>query len=235
MPDIHPLKNSRGGFTLVELLVVMVIVTGISAVSFSMWSSASQAGKQVACMGNLRNIGAALQIYAQENGGFYPLTTHSSTLDRAWIYALEEHLGTFDEARICPADPKGKERLAARGTSYILNSLVFVPSVDAFGRPRGKAMNRPANFANPAGTLLAVVCSDHVGTSPGNDHTHSGNWNSFPAIRRDVATDRHGQGNPQGTKGGSNYLYADGHVRLIPGATIKELVNSGINPAKPPE
>jgi len=186
-------------------------------------------------MGNLRNIGVALQIYAQENGGIYPLTTHSSTLDRAWIYALEEHLGEFDEARICPADPKAKERLAASGTSYTLNSFVFVPSVDAFGRPRGKAMNRPANLADPAGTLLAVICSDHVGISPGNDHTHSALWNSFSAIRRDVATDRHGPGNPQGTKGGSNYLYADGHVRLIPGATIKELVKSGINPARPPE
>jgi len=235
MQGEHHIKNSKSGFTLVELLIVMVMVAGIAAISISAWKSASQAGKQVACMGNLRNIGAALQIYAQENGGTYPLTTHSSTLDRAWIYALEEHLGKFDEARICPADPKGKERLAARGTSYILNSMVFVPSVDAFGRPRGKAMNRPADLADPAGTLLAVVCSDHVGASPGNDHTHSSNWNSFSAIRRDVATDRHGQGNRQGTKGGSNYLYADGHVRLIPGATIKELVKSGINPAKPPE
>lgn len=234
MKGVRTGERMKRGFTLVELLVVIAIVIVLSAATFSALNSATRAGKQTVCMGNLRNIGIALQLHAQENGGAYPVTTHSSTLDRAWIYALEERLGKFDETRICPADPKRKERLTARGTSYILNSFVFVPSVDAFGRPRGKAMNRPANLIDPTGTLLAVVCSDMVGSSAGNDHTHSERWTSFAAVRRDVATDRHGQGNSQGTKGSSNYLYADGHVSSISGLRLKNLVESGINPARPP-
>ncbi len=144
----------RPGFTLTEILVVLVIVASLTVVGLGAWRRGREGAMKSTCMVNLRNIGVAMHLHAQENNGVLPLTTHSTTLDRAWIYSLEEHLGKFDETRICPADPKGKERLAAKGTSYILNSFVFVPSVDAFGRPRGKAMNRLSNHEDPSRTLF---------------------------------------------------------------------------------
>ncbi len=234
MSGVAAIRKSNGGFTLIELLVVVVLVMAVSALSFSAWQTASRAGRKAVCMGNLRNIGVAFHLHAQENSGMLPLTTHSTTVDRAWIYALEEHLGKFDETRICPADPKGRERLALKGSSYILNSFVFVPSVDAFGRPRGKVMNRLSNLDNPSATMLTVVCSDDVGTAPGNDHTHSERWTSWAAVRRDNAVDRHGARSATGLNGGSNYLYADASVRFIPAGEIKGMIDVGINPAQPP-
>lgn len=236
---MRPLKPcsfapSRNGFTLVELLVVLVIVTVLSAAGFGAWRKASASAMKSTCMGNLRNIGVAMHLHAQENNGVLPLTTHSTTLDRAWIYSLEQHLGKFDEVRICPADPQRKERLTAKGTSYILNSFVFVPSVDAFGRPRGKAMNRLSNHDDPSHTLLATVCSDLVGIAPGNDHTHSERWANWAAVCRDIAPNRHGSAGSDGMDGGSNYLYADGHIDFIRATELKRQVESGINPAQPP-
>lgn len=217
-----------------EMLVTVSIVAGLAAVAAIATQNALRKGRQSVCMSNMRNIGAALHLHAAENGGNFPLTTHSTTLDKAWIYALEGTLGRFDESRVCPADPKREERLAERGTSYILNSYVFVPKTDAFGRATGPVLTKVAAIPDLSGTLLAVVCSDSVGASPGNDHTHSDRWNSWVSVRRDVATARHGAGGEDGTDGGSNYLYADGHVKFIRASEFKSRVEAGDNPALPP-
>lgn len=220
----------RGGFTLVELLVVIaiisVLVTATAMVSLSFVLRAKEAGS----MSNMRNIGLALQMYAGDNGGKYPETSHTTTLDQAWIAALQEYLGEYDETRICPADPRGKERLDAGGTSYILNSFLFVPQTDAWGEPIGPPLNRPAAIPDPARTLLAFVCSEKIGPGPGNDHTHSNLWSSWAAVTSDVAVDRFG-----GENGGrSNYLYADGRVESAAAAALKRKTDSGTNIALPP-
>lgn len=212
----------------------MGVAISLFAVGLMGWRKASTSAKRVICMGNLRSIGVAMHVHAQENGGVLPLTTHSTTVENSWIYSLEQHLDRFDEVRICPADPLGEERLARRGSSYILNSFIFVPSVDAFGRQRGKAMNRLVNLTDPVRTLLAMTCSDQVGTAPGNDHTHSERWTKWSAVCRDISPGRHGPSGGDGMEGGSNYLYADGHVDFLRATEIKRQIENGINPAEPP-
>lgn len=220
----------RRGFTLVELLVVIaivaVLVTATATVSRSLVLRAKEAG----CMSNMRGIGIALQSYVGDNGGRYPETSHTASLDQAWIAALEDYLGEYDDTRICPADPRGKERREAGGTSYILNSFLFVPETDAFGEPIGPPLNRPSAIPDPARTLLAFVCSDSIGPGPGNDHTHSNLWTSWSGVTADVAVDRFGGGD--GSR--SNYLYADGRVESIAAAVMKRKTNSGTNIAMPP-
>ena len=213
------------GFTLVELLVAVVIVALLAVAGFSVAGRASARAKEVACGNNLRQIGAGLQLHAGEHGT-YPETTHSEDLERAWIAALEPYLDEYDKARICPADPRREERLRAEGTSYILNSFVFVPKKDPFGRPMGRALNRPQNLPRPGQTLLAFVCSDEVGVGAGNDHTHSELWGSWSAVTKDIAPDRH--------RDRSNYLFADGRVESWRAEDVRRRIESGDNIAKPP-
>lgn len=181
-------------------------------------------------MSNLRNIGLAMQSYTGENGGKYPETSHTVSLDQAWIAALEDYLGEYDKTRICPADPRGQERLDAGGTSYILNSFLFVPETDAWGDPIGPPLNRPSAIPDPSRTFLAFVCSENIGPGPGNDHTHSNLWASWSGVTADVAVERFGGGNG----GRSNYLFADGRVESITAAAMKRKTDSGINIALPP-
>jgi prepilin-type N-terminal cleavage/methylation domain-containing protein/prepilin-type processing-associated H-X9-DG protein len=213
------------GFTLVELLVAVVIVTLLSVAAFAVAGRAIARSKEVGCSNNLRQIGTAIQMYVGDHG-VYPETTHTADLGQAWIVALEPYLDDFDETRICPADPQRKERLDAEGTSYILNSFVFVPKKDPFGRPMGRSLNRPQNLPQPARTLLAFVCSDKVGVAPGNDHTHSELWGSWAAVTRDIAPDRHRER--------SNYLFADGRVESWLAKDVRKRIESGDNIAKPP-
>ncbi|MEM1085877.1 MAG: type II secretion system protein [Verrucomicrobiota bacterium] len=219
-------RNCQSGFTQVELMVALVIVIVLSVMAFGIVRSAQDKAKQIDCANNMRQIGIAMQVYADENG-HYPETAHTTSLDRAWIYELEKYLDEFDEVRICPADPKARDRLENKGTSYVLNSFVFVQKFDLFGNTVGRSVNRPAALPYPSRTILAFCCSDDVPSGPGNDHTHSERWNSWAALTRDIAPDRHG-----GKR--SNYLFADGRVVVWTEEEVKTMLESGRNIAEPP-
>lgn len=232
---IRSAKSSTArGFTLVELLVVIAMIVTLSALVFVGTQNAMVAAKQTKCAGNLRNLGVAFHLYALDHDGLFPETSHTMDLDQTWIYALENYLGTFDETRICPADPKGPERLKAKGTSYVLNSYIFVPEVGPFGDVVGPQLNRYSNLPEPSQTLMAFICSDGTGVGPGNDHTHSQQWRSWGAVCRDISPDRFGGGKADHTKGRSNYLYVDGRVESFRALEIKRKIEAGNNIAKPP-
>lgn len=222
------------GFTLVELLVVIVIIGTLGGLGFLGARSALVSSRQSVCMGNLRNIGNALHLYAADHQGRFPETTHSTDLDGAWLYALETYLGDFENTRVCPEDPKKSERIKAKGTSYILNSYIFVPEIDPFGEPMGPELNRLSAIPEPSRTIIAFICSDTTGTGPGNDHTHSNQWSSWSAVAGDISPGRFGGSTADSAQGRSNYLYVDGRVESIPAAEVKRKIDAGINIAKPP-
>lgn len=174
-------------------------------------------------------------MYADDNQGKYPETTHTAAgLGNAWIYTLERYMGEFDEVRICPADPRGEDRLKANGSSYILNSYVFVPRTGPFGKIIGPQLNRPAAIPQPERTTLVFICSDRMGLGAGNDHTHSTLWKSWSAVCADISPDRFGGNGRDSAKGRSLYLRADGSVEALAAAEMKRKTESGINIAKPP-
>jgi hypothetical protein len=219
---------------LIELLVTVVIVVTLAGVAVLGARGALTASRQAASTTNLRNIGVALRMHADEHNGTYPQTTHSTSVGKAWIYALEAYLGSFDETRICPADPLGRERREAKGSSYILNSYIFVPRVGPFGNAIGPQLNRVNAIPHPERTLLAFVCSDRTGVGRGNDHTHSHLWKSWSAVCADIAPDRFGGGSKDQSKGRSLYLHADGRVEAWNAAEVRRRIERGDNIAKPP-
>jgi len=227
--------NERApGFTLVELLVVIVIVAVLATVAIYGVRGALAKSKQAACASNLRSIGIGLHLYAGDHNGVFPETTHSTDLQTAWIYALEDHLNIFDKTRICPADPKAAQRLAGKGTSYILNSFLFLPPVDPFGEPTGPALNRLSAIPDHTNTPMAFICSDRYGPGPGNDHTHSEQWNSWSAVKADIAVGRFGGKASDDETGSTNILYVDGSIRGFRASELKRKTAAGINIAKPP-
>ena len=228
-------RSNPKGFTLIELLVVVAIIGVLGSIAVMGARRALTASEQAACASNLKNIGAALQMYANDHNGMFPETTHTIDLNSAWIFSLEDYLGDFDETRVCPADPNKKLRLEARGTSYLLNSFIFVPTIDPFGRVSGPALNRVSAIPDPSRTIVAFICSDSTGPGPGNDHTHSNQWSSWSAVVSDISPGRFGGGSdPREATGRSNYLYVDGRVESIPAAEVKRKTEASINIAEPP-
>jgi prepilin-type processing-associated H-X9-DG protein len=220
--------------TLVEILVVIAMIAVLATTAALVFKKSKAKTQQLTCMNNMRQIGLGLQFYADDHGGTYPETSHTAETGQSWIFLLEDYLQNFDRVRICPADPLAEERERMKGTSYILNSFVFVPAIDAFGEPDGPIANRPMLFAQPSATLLMFCCADDHGLRAGDDHTHSDSWVSWEGLRRDIAPDRHFRNGNSGLEGASNYLFADGHVETWTAQAVKTRIDKGDNIAKIP-
>lgn len=116
------MMNTRRGFTLVELLVVVAIIGALAAISIPFLRSNIDKSRQVSCLANLRGLGVALETYLQENNRRMPEIAPARASKEDDVPVLETVLRPYlnnDETFHCPAD---KKQFAKTGSSYLWNS-----------------------------------------------------------------------------------------------------------------
>lgn len=93
------LRRGRAGFSLVELLVTMGIVTLLIGILLPALGRAREVSQRIVCLSNLRQMTIAAQTYVAANHGYYPIaydyafngtTTYSYCWDLTTIYAPGE-------------------------------------------------------------------------------------------------------------------------------------------------
>lgn len=109
-PLRRPSRPSLRGFTLVELLLVMVILAVLAAIVIPKFAGRSEESRITAAQTQIAQFGTMLDMYETDNGS-YPTTQQG-------LYALREKPTTAPEPRKwngpyikgeVPADPWGSE------------------------------------------------------------------------------------------------------------------------------
>jgi len=228
----------RAAFTLIELLVVLAIIAVLSGMLLPGLAKAKGRARQANCLSNMRQVGIAMRLYADDHGSRLPGPGHGIDAEKeSWIEALAPYVGQVDALRICPSDPKGRDRLRHRTTSYVLNGYLAVDWISPFGE---LLEARPGldQLARPSDTIILFEIADRIEGSTFTDHTHARSWSSgWNTVLQEIQPDRHRTQSPgpDHTGGPANYLFADIHVASLPARPLKQRIDRGDNFSKPPE
>lgn len=106
-------RSKVAGFTLIELLVVIAIIAILAALLLPVLSAAKERARRIQCLNNVRQIGIALRLYADQNRDLLPdCTTNNPPLYGTWwpwdlntnLVSELEHVGAKHNVLYCPSN-----------------------------------------------------------------------------------------------------------------------------------
>lgn len=137
-------RDSKSGFTLIELLVVIAIIAILAAILFPVFAQARKAARTTSSLSNLKQLGLASLMYAQDYDDGIVLTDYAATSTSApptWSTLLKPYVKNdplfWDPTRPVHANQTYGGYDADLLTTYAINDAgtagYFQGSVDNWG------------------------------------------------------------------------------------------------------
>ena len=117
-----PATDRRAAFTLLELLVVIGIIALLAGLAFPAYHHVTQNARAVACLSNLRQLGAGLNGYLNDHDMIMPTLMIARDSKQTDVPVIDNTINTYvpnPAVFACPADDK--HFFENTGTSYCWN------------------------------------------------------------------------------------------------------------------
>jgi prepilin-type N-terminal cleavage/methylation domain-containing protein len=163
--------HKRQGFTLIELLVVIAIIALLMGILMPALQRVKKQARTVYCLSSLKQLGMAMTMYADDNGGFIPRALDHEV---KWILEFIPYLGSeyreiqdYREVDVyqCPSFPRSgvgqyDQSNGEQTVDYVVNAWNMREPGLSSGN-QGNQMDEPTKLSNVKSPAQRIYMADN--------------------------------------------------------------------------
>lgn len=209
--------KSSAGFTITELLAVIAIIAILTTIIIPVIGRVREAAHVSQCGSNLRQVGVALALFAQDNDGYYPEGGNGANqslngCDFASQLIMAGYVGRRSGMFSCPSDPGVRDSLVPVGEEA-LSYRYISPSMAPEYRINKK--RHRDSVATPERTAMLTEWHSQPAKTPFSVR-YTSHGTVYAVGVEGVDTRAKAAVNSGHRDGSRHFLFFDGHVAFLP-------------------